>query len=1075
MSKLQLTQDSRTTYDKKTGAVRSFFGAELVNPLPAAKRRLSVLAKADDFLKVNHDPFHLDNITLKKADVREGAASRSIRYVQQHNTIPVYHAAIVVGQQKAEGNVISAMNSVDYDLPKTLGPEQARLSAENVVDMLHQRFDKQFEAITLAAPTLYVYRHPQPAAPDPHRPQPEIRQTMLALATGQPGKAYLVWQVLMDTREPSGEWELMVDAAGGELIAVNDRRMDASPKGNVFWPDPIRSKQDGTLSWATPQDTLNEECVEVDIPNLDAPVASKYKLNGTWVESVDYQSPTFKPPETSGDFKYGSKTEEFLSVMAYYYLDRLITDLRALGCTEFSSAATKVKVDAQGYTIDNSSSTQDSSGNLIILLGEGGVPDASDPAVVVHEYGHSVYRLMGVGMSSPYSYEQGWCDLLAACWLDRFNEHQFEREEVFAWDNCPAVHWDPTRRLDRTERFGDPGFDAYGHDLKGSIYATALWDWFLNIGGDSASAGVRKWAADEVLRTLVCGHYDCIMEHSADATARAPGADDNAAGIAVILEIARILNQVELRDDVQFLAFSGEEQGFWGSTAYAQYVHDNNIDVHRLINLDQVGYPMVNGGVVIEYDIGNQVAANDSPSKQFAGVMAQMAADYCTTPVMFGPIYGSDYMPFEARGYVVIGVYEGEGNPHYHDASDTPSTVNFACVADVARMTLATVLHETASVTDESGAGVDLYIRDSDADTGLQPSELPHWTSPDIWVRNNPPPADPADPNDPDQGEDPEAGHQAPINNTPNYLYVRVHHRGSQAAAGFSVKAYHCDPGTGMIWPDNFDLIGVLPVPLPVPPDNMTTTRIGPFIWTPQIDDHECLLAIVSGPGDHAIPDIYSGQIEHGLLVRYDNNVGQRNVTPAPSTPGGKTKTSFLIRGTTHLSSNTLELDAALLPPDTKIALRLARNITDSAKTLTGFVVTDRNSRWTTLALPGGVVGAIASFSLDAGEERSVHLEIDFSCHAEHLKRYPIIASQEQDGMMAGRLTIEITAVKESEDYFYGNSSTQELHTFDCGYRKMMNRSHQVPFETIKAALARGYNGCAFCLPAYDADRENKA
>jgi hypothetical protein len=123
MSKLEPSKDSRTTYDR-SGIVRSFFGAEMVKPLSEAKRNLSHSAKVADFLKVNRELFNLQNIALKKADEREGAASRSVRFIQQHNNIPVYHASIVIGQGKAEGNVTSAMNSVDYDLPKTLGPDQ---------------------------------------------------------------------------------------------------------------------------------------------------------------------------------------------------------------------------------------------------------------------------------------------------------------------------------------------------------------------------------------------------------------------------------------------------------------------------------------------------------------------------------------------------------------------------------------------------------------------------------------------------------------------------------------------------------------------------------------------------------------------------------------------------------------------------------------------------------------------------------------------------------------------------------------------------------------------------------------
>ena len=78
---------------------------------------------------------------------------------------------------------------------------------------------------------------------------------------------------------------------------------------------------------------------------------------------------------------------------------------------------------------------------------------------------------------------------------------------------------------------------------------------------------------------LLCGHYDCVMEDWGDAASRAPGADDDATGIAVLLELARLMAHMKLDDTVQFAAFSGEEQGLWGSTAYSQHVKDNNINI----------------------------------------------------------------------------------------------------------------------------------------------------------------------------------------------------------------------------------------------------------------------------------------------------------------------------------------------------------------------------------------------------------------------------------------------------------------------------------------------------------------
>ena len=84
----------------------------------------------------------------------------------------------------------------------------------------------------------------------------------------------------------------------------------------------------------------------------------------------------------------------------------------------------------------------------------------------------------------------------------------------------------------------------------------------------------------------------------------------------------------------------------------------------------------------------------------------------------------------------------------------------------------------------------DVYIHDSSADTGNLPSPIPHWTSPDIWVRNK----------HTGVGENPADGHQEPITNQLNYLYVKVRNRGTAAAAAntLTLEAFHCDPGTGM-------------------------------------------------------------------------------------------------------------------------------------------------------------------------------------------------------------------------------------------------------------------------------------
>jgi hypothetical protein len=198
----------------------------------------------------------------------------------------------------------------------------------------------------------------------------------------------------------------------------------------------------------------------------------------------------------------------------------------------------------------------------------------------------------------------------------------------------------------------------------------------------------------------ICAHYDSIMEEINNAEDRAPGADDNASGVSAVLEIARLLHEVELQHSIQFIFFSGEEQGQWGSKNYAQSIKENKVEFHRLINLDMVGnppYPQTK--VIIERDTGNKVSSNDQDSQSYGEFMKQMAMNYTDLQVIMGPIYDSDYMPFEALGYVVVGIYDGgQVSTTYHSKTDVPSTLNMEYIVAVTRIVLATILNETRAI-----------------------------------------------------------------------------------------------------------------------------------------------------------------------------------------------------------------------------------------------------------------------------------------------------------------------------------------------------------------------------------------
>ncbi|MFD8208780.1 hypothetical protein ACFV2S_20595 [Streptomyces sp. NPDC059695] len=354
---------------------------------------------------------------------------------------------------------------------------------------------------------------------------------------------------------------------------------------------------------------------------------------------------------------------------------------------------------------------------------------------------------------------------------------------------------------------------------------------------------------------------------------------------------------------------------------------------------------------------------------------------------------------------------------------------------------------------------VDVFIADSDKDTGLVPSggDLdPFWTSPDIWVRNQIGP-----------GEDPEAGAQDPIVNQTNYLYVRVHNRGTVEAGAerFTVETFRCDPGTGMTWPTSFKSISKETIHSPIPPGG--SVRVGPFPWVPTIEGHECLIAIAHGSDDPSVTATSATPVPHDRLVRYDNNVGQRNVYPKKSVLGGQSDFTLFLRGGPTATDGSWELDATSMPPDTRITIRtLSRIVTPSL--LTDVEVTESGEVRSTLQMSGGSKALVDGFRLDADDEVSAVLTVDFSHEAEHLKSYDLIATQIQDFEVAGRITLEIVAIKDLHEWFFANPKTGEVHIETCPLWNRIGAAHKQPYARIQEAQVRGFNGCAFCLPQFN-------
>jgi hypothetical protein len=199
-------------------------------------------------------------------------------------------------------------------------------------------------------------------------------------------------------------------------------------------------------------------------------------------------------------------------------------------------------------------------------------------------------------------------------------------------------------------------------------------------------------AADRLPGAVLVGaHYDHLGRGGAASLAPDShevhhGADDNASGTAALLEVARTLaaERGRLRRDVYFVAFSGEETGVLGSTAFTRQPPAGLrlADLVAMLNMDMVG--RLRGNVVTV--LGAESAAE---WKQLVPPACGRELVGCT---LSGDGYGpSDHSPFYAAGVPVLHFFTG-AHADYHKPSDTADKINAAggervalLVADLAR------------------------------------------------------------------------------------------------------------------------------------------------------------------------------------------------------------------------------------------------------------------------------------------------------------------------------------------------------------------------------------------------------
>jgi aminopeptidase YwaD len=191
----------------------------------------------------------------------------------------------------------------------------------------------------------------------------------------------------------------------------------------------------------------------------------------------------------------------------------------------------------------------------------------------------------------------------------------------------------------------------------------------------SKPANVVGWINNKSAKTVVIGaHYDHLgMKKAKGSSDKTPqvynGADDNASGTAAMLELARWAAQNNsLRYNYVFAAFSAEEEGLFGSKAFASRKWVNNDNIIYMLNMDMVGRLGCEGDTISILGVASSTVWETT-------LDSILHPDFSIKKIYGAPAF-SDHSPFLKKDIPVIFFTTGL-HPDYHTPKDDTELINF--------------------------------------------------------------------------------------------------------------------------------------------------------------------------------------------------------------------------------------------------------------------------------------------------------------------------------------------------------------------------------------------------------------
>jgi Zn-dependent metalloprotease len=419
------------SWNKRSGTPKSIFG-KLQAPIPGASEMA-----ARSFLQGNAPlfKFNSDTSDLQLVSERDSLIGKHVVYQQTYNGIEVFGSQVGVHFDQS-GELIAVNNNYQPDIK--LKSSNARLNRATAVARANQALKNT-------------------ATSD---------NTSKLVVLSRDDSFNLAWLIVVPTGGPT--WEVFIDAQDGQVLDVpRDINRYVTGSGQVFNVNAVVATHDNNLR-------DNNDSASAVPPSAYSLVTllgleGNGFLDGQFASSNKTKKRAFS---LANSFIFDRSNDGFSETMGYYYIDYAERYIQSLGFSNVNNrqqvfSVNKLKLDNSFYATNSGE----------ITYGTGGVDDAEDAEVILHEYGHSIQdnQVPGFGRSlEGGSMGEGFGDYWGASVNAQFSGG-FQDLCLAEWDATSYSTTNPPclRRLDGTKHYPED-VDGEVHD-DGEIWSAALW------------------------------------------------------------------------------------------------------------------------------------------------------------------------------------------------------------------------------------------------------------------------------------------------------------------------------------------------------------------------------------------------------------------------------------------------------------------------------------------------------------------------------------------------------------------------------------------------------------------------